>query len=426
MNQVLRRVAAAFGAHSFGQAVNIGMQVASLPLFLSKWDLSTYGTWLLISAMPTYLSMADGGLVTASANKISIASASGDKKSAVQIFQSAQAFLTLTSGLCLSVLTTIVFAVGLPGISDLDRKLAVIFLAAGVLLAQFNGLAESIFRACDRHARGVMLGNNSRLLEFFGAIIGLFSTGTFAGVALFSLVMRTLGLLITAFLARRLRSGITWGFEHASTGEVRTMMRPALSFMAFPLTNALSIQGVTLLIGHLFGPASVSIFSAYRTISRVAIQVTGLLGNSLWAEFTRLYARGERSSLKKVYQRGFRLGLGAAALVSMMLFIAAPTLLSWWSGDKIPYQFPMMAAMILYAAIGGTWSVPRTLMMAINQHSHISIQSILGAMATLFTSFLTGTQFGLNGVAMTLAAVEAVLALSCIYLANRLISGLKP
>lgn len=421
MSPVVQRVLAAFGAHSFGQAVNIFIQLASLPLFLTKWDLATYGVWLILAAIPSYLSMADGGLVTAAANKLSMEYARGNKQEAERVFQSAFAFLMLACAIVFGTLVSLVLVIGLPGLGDGDRKIAVLCLASGVLLGQFNGLAESIFRASNRHAQGIMLGNVSRLLEFGGWMTGLFVYGNFAGVAACGLGMRAVGLALTVLLSIRLRSGIDWGTAAATVAEIRGLVKPAASFMAFPLANALSLQGVTLLVGHLLGPVSVSVFNAYRTICRVALQVTGTLGNSLWAEFSRLYATGGGSAVAPVYARSFRLGGAAAVGVAAALTVIAPYLLEWWSRGKIAYEASLMLIMLAYAAVGGLWNIPRVLMMSINSHARLSLHAVLGALATLLLGYALGSHFGLTGIAASVLLVEMALASVCIFLATKLV-----
>jgi len=68
-----RRIIAGMGANSFGMAITIGIQLISLPLFLHYWNTSTYGVWLMLSAIPAYLSMADVGMVTAAGNRMNMA-----------------------------------------------------------------------------------------------------------------------------------------------------------------------------------------------------------------------------------------------------------------------------------------------------------------------------------------------------------------
>jgi hypothetical protein len=67
---MLRRIISGFGSNLFGQLVTILIQILSLPIFLYYWDMSTYGSWLVLSALPSFLSMADVGMVQAAGNKV--------------------------------------------------------------------------------------------------------------------------------------------------------------------------------------------------------------------------------------------------------------------------------------------------------------------------------------------------------------------
>jgi hypothetical protein len=42
-------------------------------LYLLCWDLSTYGTWIVLSAVSSYLSMADFGMVYTAGNRMTMA-----------------------------------------------------------------------------------------------------------------------------------------------------------------------------------------------------------------------------------------------------------------------------------------------------------------------------------------------------------------
>ena len=86
---MLRRIISGFGSNLFGQLVTILIQILSLPIFLYYWDMSTYGSWLVLSALPSFLSMADVGMVQAAGNKMTMAMGRGEVAEANRIFQSA-------------------------------------------------------------------------------------------------------------------------------------------------------------------------------------------------------------------------------------------------------------------------------------------------------------------------------------------------
>lgn len=413
MSPVMRRVVAAFGAHSYGQAVSVVTQLASLPLFLGRWDTTTYGIWLMLTAMPTYLSMSDGGLVTAAANEIAVASAKNDTQRANRLFQSSLAFLTGTCTVVALIAAFAIYVVGIPGVKDAGSQNALMLLAIGVLIAQFNGLAETIYRASGHHALGIFLGNNSRLAEWAGWMVGLFAFGTYQGVAATGLLCRALGFACTWFGSTRIQSDIRWRFQLASKNQVRALVGPAASFMTFTLSNALSIQGITLLVGHLLGPVAVAIFNTYRTISRVALLITSTLGNSVWAEFSRLYATGGMPAVAPLFLRAYRISTAASVGLSLVLLVIAPFLLKYWSRNQIDFQFGLMALMLAYAAVAGSWNVARVLLMSINNHTNLARLAMGGALAALAISFPLGAIFGLIGIAMALILIETAMAIAC-------------
>lgn len=407
------------GAGAFGQAVSIGIQVTSLPLFLSHWDASTYGTWLLLSAMPSYLSMADVGMVATAGNRMTMAMGRGDAAEANSIFHSAFAFVSLMCLALCAITAPIVLLAPDSTLANWDQKLAVMALVMGVLLAMFGGLSDALFRATNRYALGTMLGNVIRIAEWAGYMVGLFVIGTFSGVACCGLAARLLGIVMTIVVSSRGPHALTWGWQEAHAAEIKAMLKPALSFMAFPLANALSFQGVTLLVGHYFGPATVALFNTYRTISRVAVQVTGIFGHSLWVEFSTLFGKGGAKAVEALYRRAFWIGLGSSVGISVLLYFVAPMLLKMWSHGQIPFKAMPMALLLVYAALGGFWHVPRVMLLSTNQHFSLAQWALACAGLVVALIFAIQTSFGLSGVCVAMVLAELLIAVVCMWLAHR-------
>ena len=418
---MIRRIVAGIGANSFGLAITIGTQLVSLPLFLYYWDAATYGTWLVLSAIPAYLSMADVGMVTAAGNKMTMATGNGDTAQANRVFQSAQLFMALVCSSLALVALPIMLLAPLPGLASMDQRVALAALSLGVLLALFGGLTETVFRATQRYPAGTMLGNFARLAEWAGAMFGLAFGGNFAAVALGSLLARAGSVLVGMVLAARGSHGLQWGIGNADRAEIAAMVKPALSFMAFPLANALSFQGVTLVVAALFGPVTVAIFNTYRIIARVAVQICALFSHALWPEFSRLNGQGNLQLLQKLYQRSALLGLVQPALLSVCLYFAAPWLLRVWTHGAITFEASLMLLMLLYAAVAGIWHVPRVLLMATNLHTSLALWALLGGALSVVLAWLLGRATGIGGVAAAMLLGELLLAVSCALLAHRLL-----
>src|SRR5262249_10081754 len=93
-----RRIIANLGANGFAQLVNIITQLVAVPLFLYAWSKEHYGEWLLLSALPTYLSLAEAGFVSVSANKAAMLASAGKPEEVRRVLQTAWGFLLIMSG----------------------------------------------------------------------------------------------------------------------------------------------------------------------------------------------------------------------------------------------------------------------------------------------------------------------------------------
>lgn len=420
---MIRRIISGFGANAFGQAVNIVIQFFSLPLFLLYWDTSTYGSWLILSAIPAYLSMADVGMVAVSANRMTMALGRSDAAEANRIFQSAQLFMIIVCASLAILVMPLALWGPLPWPVSLDERGALAALFCRVLLGLFGGLSEAAFRATGRYPVGVILDNLFRLIEWAASILGLAIFGSFSGVAILSLLARVIGTGVGVLLSQRGDHLLHWGTGQASKVEIRKMIRPAVYFMAFPVANALSFQGVTLVVGALLGPTAVAIFNTYRTIARVAVQLTGMFSHALWPEFARLFGQGGPKAIISLFRQSALLGAVQALGMSVLLYFVSPWLLQIWTHGRIEFLRPLMIWMLAYAAVGGVWHVPRILLLSTNQHVGLAGWSVAGGALSIVLAWALGVLWQLDGIGVAMLVSEALMASVCIALANHSLSA---
>lgn len=419
MTPIVKRVIAGVGANTYDQLANIVMQLVSLPIYLSHWDVRTYGTWLVISAIPSYLSMADVGMVTVAGNRMSMLAGAGDMHGANRVFQSAQMFILLTCATIalLAIPAALLLPVSMLG--SLDMRVALAALLAGVLLSLGAGLSGAAFLSTSRYALGMSLNVTSRLAEWLGGIAGLLLAGSFSAVALGMLAVRVLTLLWISRTSTRTGAGLSWGMRDADWREVRAMLRPSIAFMSFPISNALSFQGFTLLTAHLLGPAAVAVFNTYRTVARVAVQVTSTLSHALWPEFARMFGGGEHRNLRRLLLQSALLGGAGAIALSALLYVCAPLLLKIWTKGQIPFHASIMAAFLWYAALAGLWHIPRVILLATNQHARLGVAALLVSASSLLLAFALGTHYQIMGLVVAMIAGEVVAMSVCFWLTAR-------
>jgi O-antigen/teichoic acid export membrane protein len=412
LSAIAGRIASGAGAYGYAQAVSIGTQLISLPLYLHYWDMSTYGYWLALTALPFYLSMADAGISTASSNQMIGLITRGQNASAAEVFQSAVAFLVSVSLLILLVIGCTLQLLPATALSAPQWKEVLMLLSFSVVLGLFCSLAEVIYKATGGYAAGTYLVTTGRLVEWAGGLTGLVLTQSFIGVASAALLARLGYTLLSIWLSQRRTDYLRWGVRQASWSHIKEAAAPGALFLSLSMTNALSLQGFTLLVAATLGPTATAVFNTYRTVARIVVQLTSALSNPLWPELTALKGRQDDGAFWKVYRKANGLGLLIAASGALFVYGASPYLLEIWTHGKIEFSSTSMGLFLLYAAVCSATQVPRVVLMSINRHAGLAWQSLLAAIVSLVVAWLVWTTTGLTGVVCAMLLGEALVWLT--------------
>src|SRR5438128_6286169 len=90
------RLFKSIGANAYGQLVSVGIQLISVPIFLHYWGVELYGEWLILSAIPAYLSLSDIGFASVAGNDMTMRMAKGDQHGALEVYQSIWLLISAT------------------------------------------------------------------------------------------------------------------------------------------------------------------------------------------------------------------------------------------------------------------------------------------------------------------------------------------
>jgi O-antigen/teichoic acid export membrane protein len=402
------------GANVFGQAVTIAIQLLSLPIFLHFWSISLYGEWLMLSAIPAYMSAMDVGILSVGMNRMTILAAGGDLRSAERVFHSLLAFALLAIGVVGTVVLAglWLFSFGDTG-SEIEHRLTLSMLLITSLMCVFCGLFEAVFRASDAYAKGIIALNLGRLSEWMGSIVGLVLGRSLFHVGLGLLCGRMLANVMTWIYVTRRYPQYRWHTREASRSELTAMILPGLSYLSLPAANALSLQGMVLLVGTMFGTPTLAVFSAYRTLSRVGFQAVNMLGRVLWPEFSRRYGERAYGTMQTLYRYGTFATLMASLGVALILYFAAPVILSIWTHGKISYLPVLFNILLLITAFSGIWQVGLILLTAVNQLGTVSIIYVAVSALSLGAAYIAGRWSGIEGASLAMLITELVMAFTC-------------
>jgi O-antigen/teichoic acid export membrane protein len=411
---VNRRIAAALGASMVGRVVAVAVQIAGPALFLGCWSVDRYGEWLLLTALPGSLAASDLGFCAAAANDMTMRAARGDIAGARAVFQHGLGLvLILGGGVALIVLALVLAAdpAAALGLTKIDRDQARLILA--ILTVQVAvGLPGELllggFRAANRFAEGLMIGNLWALVDIGCIIAALIGIGTPVAVAVAALASQALRLVVTALLMTRRLGWPGLLRPRVSLAEYRRLLPPALGFASVPLARAGVNQGLVILIGLMTDSRLVVAFTTTRTAVRLISTVAGLVTNAISSELSVAWAGDHRALLRTLLFGAGQVTVWSALAAALLLLAGREPLARLWLHGAVTLDLGLMLPLMAAEMAGALGRVGFILLAAANRHAPIALTSCLLSAAGLALAALLIPLAGVVGAAIAMMVSEGV------------------
>jgi O-antigen/teichoic acid export membrane protein len=414
---LLSRLVKGTGAQAFGQAVQIFIRLAEVPLLLAFWGTQLYGEWLMLAAIPAYLAIGDGGFATAACRDMTIKSGAGDRQGVLSVFQSTWLLLLTVS--LVAFLLAYGFAevaplhkwLGFSSMTAADTNSVLLLLVIQVLVGFQGGLLNGGFWVSGKYPTGMVFSAITQLLEFLGLGMAVMLGGGPVQAAAGYLGGRILGTGLMWLGQRNASRWLHQGFRHASLGELKRLTAPAFASLAFPLGNALNIQGIRLVVGLALGPAAVAVFAPLRTLSNLATQPRAVINRLIQPEMALAYGADDISIFRRLFSKSCQLSFWGCLLAALVVGITAQWIFPAWTSDKVVMHWPTFILLLAAIQVNSVWYTALMVPYATNRHVRIAVSYTLIYGAGAFVMGYFGAKaLGLGGAALALMIVEIAMA----------------
>ncbi len=414
-SSVRRRLIRGFGASALGPIVTIVVQIVSVPVFLHFWGATLYGEWLILSAIPSYLALSDIGFGSVAASDMTMSVAAGRREAALDTFQSTWVLISTVS---LALMAFVCTSTGfIPWVSWMKLNvignhvaaLIMVVFSAYVLISLQNGILDSAFRCDGNYALGTMCLNVVRFSEAALATLAVACGGRPLHIAITYLCARLVGTALLIAVLHRKSPWIRHGTVHANMASIRRLASPAFAFMAFPIGNAVSLQGLTLVIGIVLGPVAVVVFSTMRTLSRVGFQVLGVMARTIWPELSAAFGAGEIGLARNLHRRACQIALFLSIACTGALAAVGPFVYGSWTRHTVSFDPLTFDLLLLVVLANSFWYTSSVVPMAANQHEKIALAYMIGTLLSLGFAWPLMKRFGIAGAATALLCIDAAM-----------------
>lgn len=370
-------------AHVFTTAIRIVTQLAFLPILFAFLTAPQVGLWSMLLAIPAYLIIAAQGIATAGTN-VAIRMAGTDPRQAGAALRSVSRralATTLVAWLTIWLLAeTLLFpSMTHPLPIDLGSlRWVALFLGISAMFAAALCVLEVPLRVSGRYPTFVVLIAAGTAAELAGLALALLLGGGFVAMAIAIAAARA-GVWLYGRHVARVAAPALFAPENAAPP---AFWRPAFAFMLLPLTYAINLQAYVVLIGAIYGTATLASFVAIRMLARLFDLFTGFVFSASFYEAAHTAAE-DKGRLQQRAASLTLLVLFAGLLFWFVLLVVGPWLQQTWTLNKTVFD-PWIASIILAAAVCRAVSAfPSAVLAARNEHERFTA-SYLGLSVAAF------------------------------------------
>lgn len=412
---LLARIARGVAANGFAQGVSILVNFVSVAFFMRFWGIDLFGEWVILSAIPAYLTMSDFSFGTTAGSEMTMLVAQGKRIEALKVLQTAWVLVTLISlGILILMLAAIHFVplahiLHLSIMTDREAVSILTVLLIGICLSQQGGLIDAAFKCCGSYAQGIFLFNLLRLIEFVIGVVVLVWKGDPWLYSWTLVIPRAVCYLWFWNILGKKAPWLHLGWSYADKQTMKPLVAPALTFNAFNLGYAFSLQGMVILVGVATSPADAAIFAPLRTLTRVVLQGASAIGNTMWVELSTAIGKGDFALGRKLHRRASQVSLWLVLPSLVVMYFIGKPFFRVWTG-KAYFDDRLFVALLLLSLVGSIWTVSNVVSLSINKHQSTSgVFVAASALGLLLASWVIGP-FGAFGATLAILLGEVVVA----------------
>ena len=409
-----------------GSGVTVLGGILLLPLYLQHWGPDHYGQWIVLSAVPSSISLAELGLNAAFANAFVIARESRDAARADRLVSSVwKAELGMTAA-ALGLLVVSACALplhswlGIDAVSEVELVCCVALLGLATTLSILAGFFSAAYRAAERNSEFVAKCTMFKLIELVATAVLLIWGAGFLGVCAMAAAVRFIQVVWLWNCARCLNPRFRPLGASLSVPDLMSLLPSGLAFSSYSLGTALVNQGSVLGVQHLLGPAAVAQLSIARQFGRVFLQVISLVFAALHPEMNIAFARGDMARLVRLQSLALFPVLWLTPILLLIAYWAGPMVVALWTRSTVTPSASLTLASTAEALSFGLAAIILLPAWSSNQHAQASYRYLVLQLIALAIALQGVLWLGINAIGATFTAANLFQALISMRAASRI------
>lgn len=375
-------------ANFYGIGVRLLNQIVLVPLYIIYWGSELYSDWIIISAMTVIFSMSDIGLNNVIQNRFSMRFAENNISECksllsnniliVSVIFAIALIFTMIYLVCFDILESM----GLHLLSRMEASIIFLLLVCRVFIGMYSGIENAVYLANHKAFRAVYMDQTAMLCVVIITIFCLLLHISMVYMCILFCLPYLVLILIKRFdTVKYFPYPIS--FSDVNVKSLKGLLLPSISFMSFPLGNAIVLQGYTLVVNKYFGADSVVLFNTTRTMCNFMKTFLSTIQNSAWPEYSIAYGSGNYERMRGLHRKVLHTTLLCTLVMCILLSVAGPAIYKIWVHDEVSFQYPLMYAFLIVLSLEMIWTSSGITLMATNNHIKMGIVYVVGAFISI-------------------------------------------
>jgi O-antigen/teichoic acid export membrane protein len=389
------------------RGLTIATGLITIPLTAQYLGVERYGMWLTLSSLLTWAGLVDFGLANSLTNVLATADGEQDRQKAQEAVSSAF-WMLLALTLIIGLSGWLVFPqipwnhlLNVRSPAALAEVDAAVFVTLGLILCRvLLSLPGQIYGAYQE-------GYLYQLWSILGSIVSI--TALFFAIALKS----STAVLLAAFFGCAFLTDI--GAALHLFGQHRPWLKPAFSHFKWSSSKSLlnsggqlwieQVAGIIIfqtdliIIAQLFGATTVASYGTAMRLFSLVLMIQSAFITPLWPAYRESLARGDIDWIAKTSKNSMYLSFFWATIVSMLIVIFSPIIITAWIGPQaVPNTLTLIA--LLFRTV--TLALDQCIAVLCNGLGLLRLQAIFSpffAATNLALALFLGHTIGISGVA---------------------------
>lgn len=414
---VFQRIGKGISANLLGQIINVLNKIALVPFFISNWGTNSYGEWLILTSIVSYLALTDMGGTNYILNRLTQSfSLNEDNEFRKTLKTGIFIFFTLSILIIMLVLLVLEFVPMKPLLSitytsNYIVNLVILILAFQVSISLLFGLIIGVYRSIGYYAKSIMFSNVVQVMQLVFIVIALVLKCGMVTVALAQIIPLILvGIIACWNLNKRIPSLNLFSMKEIDLKEGKKFFTPSFNFFMIQMSQLFLTQGTILIVGKTLGPTAVVTYTLARTLINIIRQVLGIVINSSKPEMTRLDIQNKDRELAEIFKKITQMTLTIGCIIGILLHFGGEEIYRLWLKDTSTFDQSLMDLLLVYIILLTFWFGFADFLMAVNRHKKLSIVILVSSVLNVIFAILGANILGLNGIVLGLITGDLVLA----------------